>query len=661
LYRDVYLVETDPVHVTFPWEDLNAGVFVTTPSVDPLDGNATIDVKTTVRNEQSKPRDCRVLTRVIDANGLVVLRLESSATVLPGADHTFDQCGGLTEDLHLWSCDNPYLYRVNTEVFDGDRAVVCVENPLGIRKFELSQQQGLLLNGQPLKLIGVNRHQHMAYIGDAVPNSLHFKDALQIKQAGFNIVRLAHYPHDDAFLDACDQLGLLVYEEAPTWISMDGDAVWYDNLEAALRRAIRNHRNHPSVIIWGGGINHRGAVERLHYAAKQEDPTRWTASNNSAWTGSQDSGVCDIYSNIDYGNMAEFNDSEFLFAMESSSTSLKTVSLYKGDPRRIGFAAWTARAYYTFHPENDQAKAVFDRTRSGMMDVFRTPKSIWEWYRTELATNPVVYLPDDWKEGIKTVRVFSNCDKIELLVNGRSLGRKPVLREGVNVHLNSPPFTFPIESFEAGELVVRGYKEGREVASASERTPEAPAKIKLVVDLDQRQFTADGSDIVLAYAHILDANDTLVRDGRHDVKFTVNSPATIVGDGADIAANPMRSQNGIAPVLVREGKSAGKIILHAKADGLAAAEATFTSAPWNPNGIAAAAKPVYDLKKVRVDLGGEGQLVQFDWTPWIGRDSAVPALALPTFGTAKVTLRSAANEGVSRWLGEMNAWDAMAL
>ena len=655
LYRDVYLVLADPLHVTFPWESLGAGITVTTPSVDPLNGNATIDVKTQVRNDSNEARQCRVLTRVIDAQGTVVLRMESTETISPGNNHTFDHCGGITEDLHLWSCEDPYLYRVNTVVYSGDQAVDCVENPLGVRKVEINRHDGVLLNGKPIKLQGVNRHQHFPYIGDAVPDALHFKDALQLKKAGFNIVRLAHYPHDDAFLDACDRLGLLAYEEAPTWIMM-GDAKWFDNLESALRRAIRNHRNHPSIIMWGGGINHRGAVERLHFAAKQEDPTRWTASNNSAWTGSQDSGVCDIYANMDYGNMEEFDGAEPLFAMESGVQMLPIIASYKGDPLKIGYAAWTAHAYYTFHqfdpdPGVDPGE---DRTRLGMMDVFRKPKDDYEWYEVELAKEPALRIMDDWKPGIKELRIYSNCDEIELIVNGKSLGRRKVVREGELAHLNNPPFAWPVERFEPGEVVAKGYRGGKPVAEDRARTPEAPHHIELVVDMAQRQFTADGSDIVVAYARVMDANGTLVRDGRHAVKFTVDGPAGIVGDGTEIGANPIRSLNGVASALVRAGKSPGKIVLRAEADGMSAAEATFESISWQADRTAADAKPIFDPKKTRIDLGGSGQLLQFDWTAWNGADDTPTSLALAAWGNAELRLSSGSKDGRSLWLGEMN-------
>ncbi|MEN0051371.1 MAG: glycoside hydrolase family 2 TIM barrel-domain containing protein, partial [Bacteroidota bacterium] len=284
LYRDVYQVETNAVRLPFNWEYLEAGVTFTTPSVDPVNGNATISIKTSLVNEDLAAKELTLVHRLIDKNGEVVLRLSETQTVASGAKGTFNVVNGIEDNLHLWSTENPYLYRLNTMIYEGDQILDGVECKVGIRKFEHHPREGFLLNGKPIKLIGMNRHQHYFFIGDAMPNALHYKDMLQFKELGFNVLRTAHYPHDNAIMEACDELGILVYEEAPTWIDIGGDA-WFDNLDKAARRMVRNHRNHPSIVIWGGGINHRGYVPRLHYAVKQEDPTRLTASQSSRWTG----------------------------------------------------------------------------------------------------------------------------------------------------------------------------------------------------------------------------------------------------------------------------------------------------------------------------------------------------------------------------------------
>ncbi|MFG0286967.1 MAG: glycoside hydrolase family 2 protein [Rhodopirellula sp. JB044] len=558
LYRDVYLVETGGLRVTFAWEDFYAGVSVTTPTVDPLNGNATIAVRTTVRNESEERKDCRVLTRVVDGDGVVVMRMADTQSIPAGEDRTFNQCGGIDEDLHLWSCDDPYLYRVNTTVWDNDDVIDCVENPLGVRSLALSKEHGVLLNGEPVDLFGSNRHQHYAFIGDAMPNSLHYKDVLQLKQKGMNIIRTAHYPQDDALLDACDRLGVLVYEEAPTWIGIGNDA-WFDNLERAARRMVRNHRNHPSIIIWGAGINHRGAVPRLHYAIKQEDPTRWTASNNSAWTGEQNSGVCDLFTNMDYRGVDDWTGEEYLLAMEGKLTP-ESIALYGGDPLRLGLIHWTAHAYYTFHPTNKSD----NRMRSGMMDGFRNAA-----------------LPED-------------------------------------------------ESY--GE----------------------PVAMRIDVDMEGRELTADGNDIVLAYTRFVDKDGKLVPGPDVDVRYVVDGPGEIVGEGEIDGANPAPVSRGAAPVLIRAGLTAGEIHITAECEGFDTVEATLASVPFNPDRIETQARAIYDLRRLHVDMGGEGQLVQFGWQSWVGENNQPATFEADFLGGMRATLKPASDGGITRWLGEMN-------
>lgn len=647
LYREVYLVQTGKLYIPFAWESRTAGVTITTPTVKA--DAATVSVQTTVRNTHAEPRTCTLLTRVIDADGIVVLRMQTTATIPARSEHTFSQVNGIDEDVHLWSCGDPYLYRVNSLVLDGDDAVDCVENPLGIRTFEL-REDGFRLNGQPLKLIGVNRHQHHAFIGDAVPKSLHRKDALQFKQAGFNVVRLAHYPHDNAFIEACDELGILVYEEAPTWIEFGGEK-WRENLEAALRRAVRNHRNHPSIFAWGGGINHRGTFEPLHYAAKEEDPTRWTGSNHAPWTGLQGSGVCDFYSNMDYRDLPE--PDEPMFAVEhgisvDGERAQILVSRYKGSPRRFGMAAWTAHAYYTFHPQTGGQQ---NRTRGGMMDIFRVPRPVYYWYQSELTAEPMVYIADAWREGIEKLRVFSNCDEVELFINGISLGRRRPDTDPEKANLAHPPFTFPVV-WQPGDVVAYAWQDGDVAAECTVRTPGAPVQIELDVDLEGRDFVADGSDIVIAYARVTDGTGTRIDSYEGRITFSVEGPAAIVGDET-IGANPAEVIDGIAAVMIRAGTEPGEIKLTAEAEGLMSWWVLFNSVPATSDAIAASARPIYDLPRIRLDVGGENQHVQYGWTGWFGENGVDAHCGLPQFGDAVVTLR-AEDGGQLWWRGEAN-------
>lgn len=413
---------------------------------------------------------------------------------------------------------------------------------------------------------------------------------------------------------------------------------------------VRNHRNHPSVVIWGAGINHRGYVPRLHYATKQEDPTRWTASNNSEWTGWQTSGVCDLYTNMDYDGIKDWSGQEYLFAMEGGGGQ-NTVSKYRGDPLRIGLTTWTAHAYYTFHLGADRA----NRMRSGMMDGFRTPHPYLQWYRTEMTDEPLVIIGDTWRPGIKRLRVYSNCDEVELRVNGKVVARKQPSNDARKVHLKSPEFVFEIEDYQDGELVANGLIGGEVKASDRAPTPGQPVALKLRLDMADRQLTADGSDIVMAYVTFVDENGTVVPDANADVHFTVRGPAEIVGDNVLKDANPIAPvRHGVAPAMVRAQTKPDRITVRAEAPGFNAAEATIASVAFNDDTIATTAKPIYDLEKVRVDIGGQGQLVQFGWTPWYGNNNEPAAIELPAMGGFRTSLKTGSRDGITRWLGEMN-------
>ncbi|MCJ8163288.1 DUF4982 domain-containing protein [Pontibacter sp. E15-1] len=648
LYRDVYLVTTAPVRITFNWEEMNAGVTFTTPSVDPVNKNATLDVKTQVHNETDTVTTLTVVNRVIDRDGMVVLKMANEQQVAPNSRTAFAQIGGIEENLRLWSTHDPYLYRLQTSVYSGGKLLDAVECKVGVRKFELHPREGFLLNGEPIELIGANRHQHFGYIGDAVPNSLHRKDMLQFKELGFNVVRTAHYPQDNSLVEACDELGILVYEEAPTWISI-GNAAWFDNLEKAARTMVRNHRNHPSVVIWGGGINHRGYVPQVHLAVKQEDPTRLTASQSSRWTGWQTSGMTDIYGQMVYGPV-EWYRHEPMLAMEGPE-SVELVAQNVLDPLQTGLIAWTAHDYYTFHPSEGRWP---EKVRpGGLMTVFRHPYGITPWFPAERKAQPYLHIDSEWKPETKEVVVYSNAEEVGLYLNGKQIARQRPDKSGIYKGLQHPSFRFSIQRYEAGKLTAKGWAGGSVMAEKSVFTPRRASGIKLALDTVGRAFEADGGDILVGYAYVVDENGTVIKDNAQEISFSVKGPASIVGDGTTIGANPVKAANGHAPILIKAGTTAGKITLTASAKGLKNDKASFQSVPMHSQ--LAVTEPYTEVDVLQADIGGKDQLVQFGWTAWTGGDEeAVFQKSFPAFGGFDATISCASAEGVMKPLGEMN-------
>ncbi len=653
LYRDVYLVEKSPVHITFNWEKRKAGINITTPVVDPICKNAVIDVKTVVRNTTSAEQECCVVNRVIDHRGVTVLKMKDEAIITPGTDYEFAQIGAMEDDVRFWDINNPYLYRVNTQVLHNEKVIDEVENNLGLRKFRLDNELGFMLNDKPIEIIGFNRHQHHAYIGDALPNSLHYKDMLQFKEMGLNMVRTAHYPQDDALIEACDKLGILVYEEAPTWIDMPKNNLWWENLKESTRRMVRNHRNHPSIVIWGGGLNHRGYIPEVITAVKQEDPTRLTASQGSRWTGWQASGLSDINANMLYGPF-HWDRSEVMFAMEGHAGPA-TVAEHKRDPKMGGILSWTAHAYHTFHPTHDKYQNPIDRTRGGAMTIFRQPKSNEKeilWYPSEMKDEPYLHIDNDWKPETKKLTIYSNADEIKLYINGTFYQTIKPSTDQQFEGLNHPPFYVNVSNFKAGELRAVAYKDGKTFAEKTIKTPQEAVALQWRVDDAGRCFKADGADIMVAYAQIVDENSTIIKDYEGNVKFTINGEGSIIGEGIDIGANPKYVEMGEAAVLIRASTNAGEIKITAECEGLEPATTTLKTKTANYN--LSEHKPFYDFESLRVDLGAPDQLVQFGWYEWSNPDNENANTTLPVLGGIDAVIKTNSSEGVLRWLGEMN-------
>ena len=678
LYRDVYLVEKNLLHITSNLESMNSGVTITTPSVDYVNGNATIDIRTEIHNQGSQTKKATIVQRVVDAKGEVVLKLTETCDIAPGTRHRFAQIGGIDNNVKFWSTSHPNLYKVNTTLYDeAGKAIDVVDNRLGIRKVEYDPETGFRLNGEHIKLVGFNRHQHFAYIGDAVPNSLHYRDMIQFKNLGLNCMRTAHYPQDDEIIKACDELGILVYEEVPTWIGIPKEKEWYANLQRSMQAMIRNHKNSPSVIIWGAGLNHRGAVAESQFVAKQEDPTRLTSSQSSRWTGWQASHWADIFANMNYGP-GIWSREEPLLGMEGPFGP-EALAPYFRDPKMPGMISWTAHAYYTFHIfDSDNSMGV--RTRLGAMDAFRYTKDDYlYWYPAEFKSEPYIHVREDWTPSLDMLTVYSNATEIEVFVNGVSQGRFQPSRAAKYKGLSHPPFEIDDFAYADGELKVVGYRDNARMAEEVVTTPQEATRLNLIADQLDIDMKADGNDIVVVHAEVLDENGVRIRDYAGEIEFKVKGDASIIGDEIEQGFNPVIIRNGVGSALVRAGKKAGKIEVSANSKGLKSSSIALKSVASHSDIMLAQAYPIKDKECIMLDLGANSQLTQFGWTSWDAENqnksqiSVLPSVlgnyvagdtpaasdpiemvAQDTKGAYTFIVRTNSSKGVLRWLGEMN-------
>ena len=608
IYRDVYLVKTNKLHVGFNWESFDAGVHITTPTVTKTKGVAT--VKTTVKNDDEKDANCRIETMIVDANGLVVKKAIAEKQVLSNQDYTFRQTMNLVDDFHLWSPDQPYLYRAVSVIYKDDKAVDVVDNTFGFRSIDLVDGQGFLLNGEPFFMLGVNSHQNYPHIGDAVSNSMHYEAALRYKQAGMNTIRLSHYPQDDAFIQACDELGILLYEEPSTWIDWN-EGGWMDKLEQSLRIMVRNHRNHPSIVIWGAGINHRGPVAQLNNAAKEEDPFRLTASASSPWNGVKNAGETDIYATMDY-RQTDFPEEGFCMVMEHgfSDNGLGNqhhISRYKKRKNNIGAILWVGADYNRFQ---DQVEKVDRLSEYGLQTAYRVPRPSYYWYVSENTEAPYVHIADESVYINEKIHVYSNAAKVALYADDELITVQTPDTDPLRINNDHPSFTF-YYPWTDEIITAKALNSNIEVAEHVRYKLGEAYSLKVEIDNPQLPLIAGGSDLKMVRAYVLDKNGEVVYNSDAKVHFEVQGAGQVQYADIDYI-DQMKAYEGVATVYLKGTKNAGEIKIKATADGLKSGSLELSSVEFE--GDVMAGRELYDYPRMKVDIQSENQLEQFGWS-----------------------------------------------
>ncbi len=480
LYRDVWLVATDPVHLAVT-DHAAPGIFVDARELETGE-HAIARVRGTVVNDGRTPRRIRVLTRIVDAAGREAATLTTTVPVAAGASVAFEQASVPIPQPHLWSPDDPYLYAVSTELREGQRLLDRVEVPFGFRWYGYDAQKGFSLNGKSLQLHGANRHQDVRGLGNAVPDSLHRRDLRLIKQTGFDFLRLAHYPQDPAVLDEADRIGLILWEEIPVVNTITQSEAFAANAEAMLVDMIRQHYDHPSVFFWGymnevllvppkpTPANYVSDVvalaQRLNTRAHAEDSTRATVMAVIPHDPSPElDRVSDIlglnlYFGWYYGALPDFGAYVDSVHAAEPRRPLMISEYGAGGDRRIhalapqafdfsseyerrfhegtfpqilarpwllGSALWNQFDFGSWN-RDDAQPTMNDK---GLYTFGRRPKDVAFYYQARLRSDPVVHLATrDWSRRAgsdpvdreQPVVVYGNGEALELFLDGRSLG-----------------------------------------------------------------------------------------------------------------------------------------------------------------------------------------------------------------------------------------------
>jgi len=593
LYRYVHLVVKDPLHVTHPLlanRPASGGVFVTYPQVSAE--AATVRVQTHVRNDHREARTFRVRTTLVGPDGAAAARESSPAVVLrPGSDVDVVQ-ELVVRAPKLWSPRAPHLHTVCTEVVSAGEVVDAESTRVGIRRITISRE-GFGINGERMFLRGTNRHQEYPYVGYAVPEAAQHRDARKIKEAGFDYIRLSHYAHAPAFMDACDELGLVVMNSIPGWQYFGPDPAFAELQYRNCRDLVRRDRNRPSVILWEVSLNETAMppefIARTHAIAHQEYPgdqchtCGWMHGYDVFIQARQHGGctreadhpcVVSEYGDWEYYAMtAGLNQESWsgLTPAESNSRQLR----WQGERAQLQQAANFQEAH-----DDNRATAAFadglwvmydynrgyspDLESSGCMDIFRLPKYGWHFFRSQrdpaervsdAASGPMVFVASEWTAASPTdVRVFSNCDEVELRLNGAAVERRRPDRDRMSAHLAHPPFTFRLGRFTPGALEAVAYLGGREAARHLVRTPGPVERMTVEVDLSGRP-PSSAKDVLFCRALLRDAAGTVVADAWENVAFGATGGLALVG------ANPFSSDAGIASILLQTepGAPAGAV------------------------------------------------------------------------------------------------------
>jgi beta-galactosidase len=621
IYRHTWLTKTEPLHIA-KW-----GTFVQS---EMRGEGARISIETEVLNESDERASGHLISRILDSDGTIVATLPAKPFEISAWDNLILKTQVDLAQAALWSIDEPNLYRVVTHVESSGRMTDHDDVTFGIRSIRFDSDHGFFLNGKSVKIKGTCSHQDHAGVGIAVPDRIHYDRVAALKQMGSNGWRTAHNPVAPELLDACDHLGMMVMAETRMMASNPEGL-------SELERMIRRDRNHPSIIIWSlaneehyqGTPTGARIVARMKRLSKRLDPTRpVTGAMNFGWA----KGISDIvdiqgfnYWNNRAGTPKGIDDFHQQFPKmptigTETATGHATRGIYENDPK-LGYVSpfeinctdcksgaetwWTVydeRAFlcggftwvgFDYRGEPKPYDHVSTSSQSGILDTCGFPKDIFYYYKSWWGAEPVLHLFPHWnwsgKEGQDVdVRCYSNMDQVELFLNGKSLGRKPIVR---NSHLQ---WTV---KYEPGVIEARGFKEGKVVLTDRRETTGAPAKMVLRPSLDK--IAADGVDVSAITVEVQDAQGRIMPTASNKVRFKLTGPGKIIGVGngdpscreADKPDSPDLAErsafNGLCMVFVQATKQAGIIKLEASAGKLDSANLSIESnIAKSPTGIA---------------------------------------------------------------------------
>lgn len=554
IYRHVWLTKTSPVHIA------NDGVAFCSRFLNGDYSRALLSVTAEVRNLSRCSQDAEIRVCLLDKEGREVTSAKGCGKKEVKPSYTVDYGAELTvETPRLWSTECPYLYTLRTEVLCQGETVDVKETKVGIREVVFHKDRGLLLNGKEVKIKGVNMHQDNAGVGAAIPDALQLWRIRKLQEFGCNAYRASHNPMSPAVLDVCDSLGILVISEN----RLSGSSEY---AIGSLQKMIRRDRNHPSIILWSVGNEEWGLEwnekgERVAATMRdychQFDPSReMTFATSGGPTVEVPVDVAG-YNYIVQNPIEEHrrNYPERKCYGSEETTGCGTRGIYFDDPegrwmkslnrapngkdsvmncieRGWKFYAerpWAAGCFYwtgfDYRGEPNPLKFPAVGSEFGVLDYAGFPKDEAWYLKAWWTTETVLHLLPHWNlkghEG-ETVSIwaYSNCDEVELFVNGHSLGRKKM---PLNGHLEWTAV------YQPGKIMAVGYRNGKKVKREVVETTGAAFAIDL--SADRSEIAADGSDVSVVTVAVRDKKGRVVPDACNEITIEVAGDIRILGTG----------------------------------------------------------------------------------------------------------------------------------
>lgn len=599
IYRDAWLRKTNMVHVR------QFGTFVHSQLSDNYT-KAQLTIETEVENSELASSDAEVVQVLIDATGKEVAKTAPASITLLSKEAKTVQQTLIVQDPHLWDTKNPYMYEVKTIVSVNGEEVDTYTTPVGIREAKFDNKWGFVLNGKKVTLRGVNMHQDHAGVGSAIPDALQAWRIKQLKAIGCNAYRASHNPMTPAMLDICDREGILVIDEN----RLVGTSPYQLH---QLELMIKRDRNHPSVVLWSDGNEEWGLENTemgMRIAASMAehthrlDPTRQVCIANAGGNvmiqglevigynyikqndidgqisrrhetiavGTEETTGCGTrgiyYTDEKAGHMASINrtDKEYENVIE------RGWKFYFDHPNLGGLFFWTG---FDYKGEPNPLSYPAVSSEFGILDYCGFPKDEAYYLKSVWTGETVLHLLPHWNlaghEGENvSVWAYSNCDEVELYVNGKSLGRKAM---PLNGHLAWDAV------YQPGKLRAVGYKNGKKVKETIVETTGEPTQ--LLLSADRTQLVADNRDLAVMTIALKDKKGRVVPTACNTVTIKVSGNARILGAGNGDPAfrgeeHPASDKcqeftipafNGYAQVLVQTTNTPGTVTVTCEAEG----------------------------------------------------------------------------------------------